>query len=136
MPSRDDITEAWADAVLPKLRIPVKAFLARGRFVAVEDGVAVLAVPDRPLVERANSVKGDAEAVLSTHFGRPIALRITHDTDAAPPAQAQRGAAPPPDVDEDPRNYDLDQLADAPSAVVSGEERLLRAFPGSKEVQP
>jgi DNA polymerase-3 subunit gamma/tau len=132
MPSRDDITDAWADSVLPKLRVPARAFLVSGRFQSVEEGVAVFAVPDRPLLDRAASVKGEAEVALSAHFGRSIALRLVHDREAAPPPQAP-GDEPGPD---DPSDYDLDDLADAPAAVVSPEERLLRAFPGAKEVEP
>jgi hypothetical protein len=130
MPSRDDITEAWADAVMPKLRVPARAFLGSGRFVSIEDGTAVFAVPDRPLLDRASTVKGEAEAALSEHFGHRIALRLVHDSDAIPPPSS-------PEQDpgnEDPSDYNLDELDDATAEVISPEERLKRAFPGAKEV--
>jgi len=130
MPTRDDLTEAWADAVLPTLRVPVRAFMATGHFLSADNGVAVFALPDRPLLDRAAAVKGEAEAALSEHFGSRIILRLVHDRDAAPPL-----ASPEQEADsEDPAAYNLDELDDVTTAVVSPEERLLQAFPGAKEV--
>ncbi len=130
MPTRDDLTEAWADAVLPKLRVPVRAFMSSGHFVSADDGLAIFALPDRPLLDRAATVKGEAEEALSSHFGRRITLRLIHDRDAAPPPSSAQE-----EVDnEDPSAYNLDDLADAGTEVVSAEDRLLRAFPGAKEV--
>jgi len=67
---------------------------------------------------------------LSEHFGSRIILRLVHDRDAAPPL-----ASPEQEADsEDPAAYNLDELDDVTTAVVSPEERLLQAFPGAKEV--
>jgi hypothetical protein len=116
--------------VLPKLRVPVRAFMASGHFLSADDGIAVFALPDRPLLDRAATVKGEAEEALSQHFGRRITLRLVHDRDATPPPSSPRED---PDS-EDPSAYNLDELDDAGTEVVSGEEHLLRAFPGAKEV--
>lgn len=127
MPSRDDLTAAWGDVILPGLRAPVRAFMASGRFVAVEGDQAVFAVPDRPLVSRAATVKGEAEQVLSSHFGRPVSLRLIHEPGSAPP---------PPVLADDPSAYDLTDLADAEVTAVSPEQRLMEVFPGAQEVKP
>lgn len=150
LPSRDDLTAAWGDVVLPSLRVPVRAFLGAGRFVAVEAGTAVYALPDAPLLPRAETVKGEAEAALSAHFGRPVAMRLVHEPKTASPTPGTRSvplagvpapevrtANPAPDDDtDDPQRYDLDELRDASPAVVSPEQRLLEAFPGTQEVNP
>ncbi|HWG74996.1 MAG TPA: DNA polymerase III subunit gamma/tau [Acidimicrobiales bacterium] len=164
MPSRDDLTTAWGDAVLPSLRAPVRAFLASGRFVDVETGTAVYALPDAPLLPRAQTVKGEAEAALTAHFGYPVAIRLIHDSKAPPGAgnppdpvghPETSGApdntnppTPTPDIptagypgarhpaDDDADRYDLDELRDAGPAVMSPEQRLLEAFPGAQEVNP
>jgi hypothetical protein len=73
----------------------------------------------------------EVEAALQQHFGRPVPLRLVLD-DGSPTV---RGAAPPPPVAEDPADYDLTDLRDAPAAVLSPEQRLLEAFPGAEEVQ-
>ncbi len=104
--------------------------MSTGHFVSADDRVAVFALPDRPLLDRAETVKGEAEAALSAHFGCRISLRLIHDRDAAPPAVSLEEEAD----SEDPSAYNLDELADATTAVTSPEERLMLAFPGAEEV--
>lgn len=130
LPSRDELTKAWGDTVLPGLPARVKAYLAQGRFVAVDDA-AVFALPDQGLLGRAASVKQDAEAALAGYFDRLVPLRLVLDDGAAP----ARSDVPPPE-DDDPSSYDFDDLEDAGAAVVSPEQRLLEAFPGAEEVAP
>ncbi len=57
---------------------------------------------------------------------RPV---VTPPTGGPRPAEAD-----PAGDDDDPSQIDLDELEDAPSAVLSPEERLLEAFPGAEEV--
>jgi hypothetical protein len=118
--------------VLPGLRPGVKAYLSAGRFVTVESGAAVFALPDRGLLQRADPMRVEAEAALAAHFGRPVPLRLVLDERAAPVDQAEGRA----ESEEDPGNYDLTDLRDAGAAVVSPEQRLLQAFPGAEEVTP
>ncbi|MCU4186149.1 DNA polymerase III subunit gamma/tau [Acidiferrimicrobium sp. IK] len=134
LPTRDQLTKAWGDTVLPALPARVKAYLSQGRFVAVEDAVAVFALPDQGLLSRAAAVQGDAEAALAAHFARPVPLRLVLDDGAAP----ARPDGPPPEpqgsADDDFSSYDIDDLEDAGPGVVSPEQRLLEAFPGAEEV--
>jgi DNA polymerase III subunit gamma/tau len=146
MPSRDDLTVAWGDSIVSNLRPPVRAYLGSGRFVGVEGGEALYALPDRPLLSRAEDVKDEAEQALSTHFGRRVVLRLCHDTGAAgvaptapPLEQSAARSRPPAEVigrADGPEGYDLEDLRDAEPHVVSPEQRLFEAFPGAKEVNP
>ncbi|HET9691719.1 MAG TPA: DNA polymerase III subunit gamma/tau [Acidimicrobiales bacterium] len=129
-PTRDELTKAWGDTVLPGLPGRVKAYLSQGRFVSA-DGEAVMALPDQGLLTRAEAPRRDAEAALTAHFGRPVPLRLVLDEAAA----ARRDDAPP-SAPDDPDDYDIDDLTDAGPGLVSPEQRLLEAFPGAEEVAP
>ncbi|MEA3019817.1 MAG: polymerase subunit gamma/tau [Actinomycetota bacterium] len=121
LPSRDDLTTAWADSVLTKLRVPTKAKFAAGRFLAVEDGYAVYALPGPGLLQKATEVQADVEAALGAHFGRPVPLKLVVDP-----------GGPPKDAPEEP--VDLDALTDAPPDNRTGVDHLSAAFPGSEVV--
>jgi DNA polymerase-3 subunit gamma/tau len=132
LPSRDELTKAWGDIVLAGLRPGVKVYLAPGRFVSVDADAAVYALPDKGLISRAQPVRGEAEAALAAHFGRPVPLRLVLDDGGTPVG----GREEPPTEPEDPAGYDLDQLEDAEPGVTSPEQRLMEAFPGAEEVVP
>ena len=121
LPSRDDLTKAWSDAVLAKLRVPTKAKFSGGRFLTVESDHAVYAVPSY-LLEKATEVKGDVEKALGEHFGVPVPLKVVLDPGGAPPAA---------DAPEEP--VDLDALTDAPPDNRTGIDHLNAAF-GDVEV--
>jgi hypothetical protein len=128
---------AWGDRILPALRPAVKVYVASGRFLPSDRRSALYAVPDRGLLARAEANRAEIEGALTQHFGRPVPVRFVLDSDAAPPgspssASAPGSAAEPPL--EDPADYDLSSLEDAPEALVSPEQRLLQAFPGAEEV--
>ena len=129
LPTRDELTKAWGDTVLPALPGRVKAYLSPGRFVAVDDHAAVFALPDPGLLQRAAGVRADAEAALGAHFARPVPLRLVLD-DGSTPARTDGPAGEP----DDPAGYDLDALEDAGPGVRSPAQRLLEAFPGAEEV--
>jgi DNA polymerase-3 subunit gamma/tau len=133
LPTREQLTIAWGDRILPGLRPGVKVYLAGGRFVRVDDGAAVYAVPDRGLLTRAETTRTEVEGALAAHFGRAVPLRLV--IDEAGTGGARPAAPPEPDMD-DPAAIDLDDLVDAPAAVLSPEQRLLEAFPGAEEVSP
>jgi DNA polymerase-3 subunit gamma/tau len=145
LPSREELTVAWGDSVLAGLRPGVKVYLSSGRFVGVDDSGAIYAVPDRGLLVRAETNRAEMEAALAAHFGRPVPVRLVLDDPAAGAVMGTIRAAgagtaalrPSPGEDpEDPTAIDLDDLIDAPAAVLSPEQRLLEAFPGAEEVQP
>jgi DNA polymerase-3 subunit gamma/tau len=129
LPSRDELTKAWGDAILDRLSGTAKMYMARGRFVEVKGGAAVFALPDAAWLTRANNYLDEAEGALTAHFGRRVPLRLVLDTGAVA-GEAPRGASP-----GDEETYDLDDvadIADAPAVpAVPPEERLLQAFPGS-----
>nr|MDQ2754786.1 hypothetical protein [Actinomycetota bacterium] len=136
LPSRDELTKSWGDSVLPALRLGVKAYVSAGRFVAVEDGAAVFALPDAGLLSRAQDVKAEAEAALAAHFGRSIPLRLVMDQDPTPPRPHEVAKPAVTQGEEDPDAYNLAEMEDAGAAVVSPAQRLLEAFPGAEEVNP
>ena len=129
LPSRDELTKVWGDAVLDKLSGSAKVYMANGRFAEVKDGAAVFALPDAALLARANNYLSETEGALTAYFGRRVPLRLVLDHGAAaaePPGGITRG---------DEETYDLDDvadIADAPAVpALPVEERILQAFPGS-----
>jgi hypothetical protein len=103
--------------------------MANGRFTEVTNGAAVFALPDPGLAARASNFLGEAESALAAHFGQPVPLRLVVDPGSAPPKEPSE---PPPGTDEVYDLDDLDDLTDASGApVVSVEQRILEAFPGS-----
>jgi len=136
LPSRDDLTTAWADAVLPKLRPTVKAKFAAGRFLSVGDGRAVYALPGAGLLEKASDVKAAVEAALAEHFGHAVPLELVVDPGGAPPVDDEpprsARAVQEPEPEEEPP--DLDELTDAPDDPRTGIDHLSAAFPGSEIV--
>ena len=124
LPTRDQLTLAWGDSVLASLPPRAKSRFAAGRFVGVEAGKALFALPNRIHQDRCEGVKAEVEAALAAHFGRPVPLRLVVE-----------GGEPVSDLAaEEPS--DLGELREAPPPVASPEDRLLRAFPGAEEVSP
>ena len=134
MPSRDELTLAWGDVILPGLPGRVRAYVQLGRFLESGSDGAIYALPDAGLLRRAETTRADFERALASHFGRSIPVRLVLDNVPSPVA----GQVPTPDAgedDPDPGDYVLSEMTDA-TAVVSPEQRLLQAFPGAEEVTP
>ncbi len=127
MPSRDELTIAWADNVLPQLKGMVKALFAAGRFVSADDDGAVFALPTAPHRQKCEEKRKDVEATLAAHYGRPIPLTLIVDGEATVPTTSAAATAPAPDED-----VDLDELVDAPAAPTASIDRLTQAFPGAE----
>ena len=130
LPSRDTLTTAWADAVLPKLKPRVKGLFASGRFISVEDGTAVFALQYESHISLAAPVKPDVEAALAAHFGVPVPLRLVVDP-GGPAKDQPSSASAAPDEPEEP--VDLNELTDAPPDNRTGIDHLNAAF-GDVEV--
>ncbi|MEA3076987.1 MAG: polymerase subunit gamma/tau [Actinomycetota bacterium] len=131
MPSRDELTKAWGDTILPGLKGRARALFAAGRFVGVEGTKAVFALPDRAHRDHAAANQAEVEEALSAHFGRRVAIDLVAE-DRKPTAAAAVVAAPPDD--ENP--HDVSELRDAPpTRAESPADRLKTAFPGSQEVE-
>ena len=125
MPSRDELTIAWADNVLPHLKGMVKALFAAGRFVSADENGAIFALPTAPHRQKCEEKRMDVEAALAADYGRPISLTLVVDGgEAAAPSTSATAAG-----DED---VDLDGLVDAPAAPASSIDRLTQAFPGAE----
>ena len=87
VPSREELVQAWGDVVLAALPSRARARFRVGRFVAVEDGAAVFALPNDTHRSYCDEVRPDVEAALGAHFGRPVPLRLVVDADADQPVR-------------------------------------------------
>ncbi len=142
MPSRDDLTLAWADHVLTALRPAVKARFAAGRFMTVDDAGAVFGLPNQAHRDKCHERRADVEAALADHFGRPVPLRLVVDDGGGGPEPPPRldtdpAHAPTPESDEDEvASIDPAELVDAPSTASGGGlDKLTEAFPGAELVE-
>jgi DNA polymerase-3 subunit gamma/tau len=128
-PSRDALTLAWADHVVPRLKGMARALYLPGRFVASDGAVAVFALPNQQQIAKCEPHRAEVERVLAAQFHRPVPLRLVLDDEGAG-AGADNPLDPASVVDED---VDLSELVDAPpGSELSGLERLTKAFPGAQ----
>jgi len=127
-PTRDDLTLAWGDTILPALPSRARARFKAGRFVDVPDpGVAGYALPTPIHRERCAEVQGDVEHALAGHFGRRVPLKLL--------VEAEVGA-PTPDEPDDEELIDPRDLRDAPSpGVTSPVDHVMQAFEGATLVE-
>jgi DNA polymerase-3 subunit gamma/tau len=131
-PTRDELTKAWGDHVLPTLSPALRAYLSTGRFLADNGATAIYAVADHGLLARALPMQLEIQTALASYFRRPVAVSLVVDGESAP-VQAAGG---PVDEPEDESVWDVEHLEDAGPGVISPEQRLLEAFPGAEEVTP
>ncbi|MGO8871445.1 MAG: DNA polymerase III subunit gamma/tau [Acidimicrobiales bacterium] len=82
-PTRDDLVQAWGDHILGRLRPKAKALFQAGRFVGVDGDRAVYGLPNEIHRARCEEVRGDIEAALGEHFGRPVGMVLVVDAGAA-----------------------------------------------------
>ncbi len=127
-PSRDDLTLAWGDVILPNLPPKPRARFRAGRFVDVADpGVAGFALPTPIHRQRCAEVQGDVEQALAAHFGRRVPLKLLVETEV--------GTAEIPEREED-EQIDPRDLRDAPSPGVSSPvDHVMQAFEGATLVE-
>jgi len=130
LPSREELTLAWADHILVGLRPMAKGLFGAGRFVATDDRSATFAVPTDAMRGKCEARRADVETALAAFFGRPVPLRLIVDPSTA--AQLADGGAPGASLAE---TVDLDGLEDAPPEGNRGLDRLTDAFPGSEVVE-
>jgi DNA polymerase III subunit gamma/tau len=125
-PTRDELTLAWADAVLPRLPPRSKAVFMAGRWVDTPEGTPTLALPNEPHRVRCEPLRADVEAALAAQFGRPVTIRLV--ADAGQVAYDAPTGGPPADEDVDPSELIDAAPVDAASIV----ERVVAAFPGAQ----
>jgi hypothetical protein len=152
VPDRDTLQLEWGDHILRDLPRGAKARFSAGRFVGVEDGVALFALPNAAHRDFCAEVQGEVEAALQAHFGTAVPLRLVVD-DASPgprssgrpgtaegPAPATTGPvrdrvpdpSPPDDLEDE--DFDPDDAGEPVAMESVAEARLLEAFPGAQEV--
>jgi len=151
LPDRDALTLGWADHVLPTLSGLSKAMYAVGRFLSVEGGTAVYALPNDVHRQKCEGKRPEVEAALAKHFGRPVPLRLvvddggagsrtddpfdTEPTDAAGGGSAgprQGGGRAEATSSVDDESIDIHELVDAPADPRTHLDRLTEAFPGAQ----
>jgi DNA polymerase-3 subunit gamma/tau len=130
LPTREELTLAWADHVLSRLRPVVKGLFGSGRFAGADAHVATFAVPTDAMRAKCETRRGDVEAALAAHFGRPVPLELVVDTSTA--AQMADGGGPGASLGD---TVDLDDLRDVPDDPRSHLQRLTQAFPGAEVVE-
>ncbi|HXY43520.1 MAG TPA: DNA polymerase III subunit gamma/tau [Acidimicrobiales bacterium] len=96
LPTRDDLVLAWGDHVLSSLKPRARAVYTAGRFVAMEDGIAVFALPNAMHVEHAAPLVDEVAEAITLHVGVPVGLRLVTeavDSPAGPDAAGSAGTA-------------------------------------------
>jgi hypothetical protein len=147
--TRDLLVQLWGDELLAALPNRARARFRVGRFVAVDAGTAVFALPNETHRSYCEDVRIDVETVLGAHFGLAVPLRLVVDDEAdggppARPAAPRSGAGPTPEpepvTEHDENQHDLlDPVVLAAQTELAGagmspEELLKQAFPGAEEV--
>ncbi len=161
LPSREELTIAWGDQVLPKLGGLTKAMYAAGRFTDTSGAKATFAVPNAVHREKSLQKLPEVEAALAAHFGRPVPLELVVEGEQASPKSAPRSGASAPatprddaessaheasaspsapaplgEVDEIDEIGDPSELIDAPADDRTTVDRVIEAFPGAEVVDP
>ena len=133
--TRDELVLAWGDDLLDGLGRKARARFSAARFVAVEDGTAVMALPNEPHMRRCEDMRPELEKALADRFGVAVPVRLIVDGDTRQSVREPAVVAPIVDeaVDE---AVDLDGLVDADIAEGSAVEKLTQAFPGASLVDP
>ena len=130
LPTREELTLAWADHILGRLRPVAKGLFGAGRFAAVDDDAVTFALPTDAMRRKCESRRHEVEAALAAFLGRPARLRLTVDGPTA--ADVTDGEVSESDAAE---AVDLDELADVPPDSRSQLDRLSEVFPGAELVE-
>ena len=135
IPSYDELAGAWSDGLLEQMSRKGRARFSAGRFTAVDDGTAVMGLPNEPHRKRCEDLRGELEAVLADRFGATVPVRLVVDDGSADRASSTRSTPEQrkPEADDE---VDLSALVDADAAEGSAVERLTEAFPGAALVDP
>ena len=138
-PSRDELVMAWGDDLMDRLSRKARARFSAARFIDVQDGTAVMALPNEPHLRRCEDLRGELENVLAARFGGSLPVRLVVDDGSPAPTQTPAAKPRPIAVDESmvaDESIDLDDLVDADVAEGSAVDRLTQAFPGAALVEP
>ena len=139
IPSRDELVMAWGDDLMDRLSRKARARFSAARFIDVQDGTAVMALPNEPHLRRCEDLRGELENVLAARFGGSLPVRLVVDDGSSAPTLTPTTKPRPVAVDESmvaDESIDLDELVDADVAEGSAVDRLTQAFPGAALVEP
>jgi DNA polymerase-3 subunit gamma/tau len=140
-PTRDELTLAWADEIVPKLTGPARAVLAAGHWVTTPGGDVALAVPNEPHRVRSEQHRAELERALAGRFGRSVPVAFVIEQNAASgrairtggPAGGSIGGSGAATALPDDEAIDPAELVDAgPEHDLAPIERLTQAFPGAE----
>ena len=133
--TRDELVLAWGDDLLDRLGRKARARFSAARFVAVEDGTAVMALPNEPHMRRCEDMRPELEKALADRFGVAVPVRLIVEGDTR---QSVREPAVVTQVVDEAVDeaVDLDGLVDADIAEGSAVEKLTQVFPGASLVDP
>ncbi|MDQ6696065.1 MAG: hypothetical protein M3Z46_01235, partial [Actinomycetota bacterium] len=140
--TREGLTLAWADKVLPTLGGLAKAMYGVGRFLEVQGSTAVFALPNEAHRRKCEQKRAEVEVALAA-AGMPATLRLVVDDgrpgerpdDTADRSGVGQQPTGSPEVEEDFTGIDVRELEDAPDDRLDGVARLTAAFPGAELVQ-
>ena len=79
VPTLDELVMAWGDGLLEQMQRKGRARFSAGRFIAVEDGTAVMGLPNEPHRKRCEDLRGELEVVLAARFGATVPFRLVVD---------------------------------------------------------
>jgi DNA polymerase-3 subunit gamma/tau len=102
LPSRDELVQVWGDGLLAALPNRARARFRVGRFLAVDGGSAVFALPNETHRSYCEEVRLDVEAALGARFGTAVPIRLVVDDEAGDDpgperaANVARGSGPTP----------------------------------------
>ena len=85
-PTREQLVQAWGDHVLAVLPARARARFRVGRFLSVEDGTALYALPNDTHRSYCEELRIEVQSALAAHFGVPVPIRLVVDTE--PPADS------------------------------------------------
>ena len=110
-----------------------------GRVTGVDGSAVIFAVPNDHYVERCKGVQAEVEEGLAAHFQQPVHLSVVVDDAGPPPSLDPAKIASTPKPPQDDSIDDIgpvEDLVDAPDQSLDGVDRLTKAFPGSKVIEP
>jgi DNA polymerase III subunit gamma/tau len=131
IPGLDELTAAWAAAVLAGLPKSVRSRWRGGRWVEPDPHTVRFAVSNEWHQKACDESRRDVEDALRAHFGAPVPVAIVVEGEPAGGTPAVSGPAPPDEVD----HIDPTELRDADDVATTGLDLVVRTFGGGELIQ-
>ena len=145
LPSPDEIAAVWKEGILGNVSGKARSRYGIAEIVSSDGPAVVVNLPNEPHRKRCEEVRGEVEASLATHFGRPVPLELVSGTSGGRvPDGSDVGSSPEPrpapqrkpePVELEDEVVDVSELSDAPTQDGSAIDKLTKAFPGAELVQ-